>query len=77
MGHDKRRAVVGKSYGPGFQKQATVYGGFIAVMAVLAIGFFLLAKELDKPPATNPDVAAWSAPDAPQRPPTEIDQTPP
>jgi hypothetical protein len=59
MGLAKRRDVVGKSYGPSFAKQATLYGGFIAVIAVLAIGFKLLADELDKPPETVKAEAAW------------------
>jgi hypothetical protein len=77
MGHDKRRAVVGKSYGPSARQQLTVYGTFIAVMAVLVVGFLLLAQELDKAPDTNPDVAPWSASDAPQRPPGDIDDSKP
>lgn len=77
MGHDKRRAVMGKTYGPTVRQQLTVYGTFIVVVTVLAIGFFLLAKELDKAPETNPAVAPWSAADAPQRPPGPIDGSPP
>lgn len=77
MGHDKRRAVIGKSYGPSARQQLTVYGTFFLVVTVLAIGFYFLAKELDKAPDTNPAKAPWSAPDAVQRPPGPIDSTPP
>lgn len=68
MGLDKRREVVGGSYGPGFAKQATLYGGVLVVIAALVIGFVLLAGELDQPPETTSDEAAWSQPDAPQTP---------
>jgi hypothetical protein len=60
MGLDKRRTVVGKSYGPSFAKQATLYGGFIVIVVVLAIGFKLLADELDKPPDTVKAEAEWT-----------------
>jgi uncharacterized membrane protein len=68
MGLDKRRQVVGQSYGPSLAKQATLYGAFLAVLVGLVIGGKLLADELDKPPEKNEDVAPWSRPDAPQIP---------
>jgi hypothetical protein len=76
MGHDKRRAVMGKTYGPTARQQLTVYGTFIVVVTVLAIGFWLLARELDKAPETNPVKAPWAT-SATQRPPGEIDGSPP
>ncbi len=72
MGRDKRREVVGQSYGPSFAKQAGLYGGVLAVLAVLVIGFVILAGELDKAPESNPDEAPWSRPDAPQTPPSPL-----
>ena len=72
MGLDKRREVVGASYGPSFAKQARLYGGVLAVVAVLVIGFIILAGELDKAPETNPDKAPWSQADAPQTPPSPL-----
>lgn len=68
MGLDKHRQVVGGSYGPSFARQATLYGGVLAVIAALVIGFIILAGELDKPPATTSDEAPWSRPDASQTP---------
>ena len=47
MGLDKRREVVGQSYGPSFARQAALYGIFVAVTAALVIGFVLLAGKLD------------------------------
>jgi hypothetical protein len=72
MGLDKRRQVVGGSYGPSFAKQATLYGGALLVLVVIVVGFVLLAGELDKAPATNPDEAPWSKPEAPQEPPAPL-----
>ena len=68
MGLDKRRSVRGGTYGPTFAKQATLYGGVLAVVAALVIGFILLAGELDQPPETTSDEAPWSQTDAPQTP---------
>lgn len=66
MGLSKRRSVVGGTYGPTRTRIIATFATFFAVVAVLAIGFFLLAKELDQPPDSNPDEAPWSVPDAPQ-----------
>jgi hypothetical protein len=63
MGLDKRREVVGKSYAPSFARQATMYGIFLAVLAVLVIGGKLLADELDKPPEQVEDRAVWTGND--------------
>jgi hypothetical protein len=70
MGLDKRRPVVGGRYSPSFARQATIYGVFIAVLAALAIGFIVLANELDQPPETNPDEAPWTGNETP---PSDID----
>ena len=53
MGLDKRRQVIGGSYGPSFARQATLYGGVLAIVAAIMIGFILLAGKLDQPPETN------------------------
>jgi hypothetical protein len=73
MGKDKRRQVIGQSYGPSVARQATVYGVFLAVVAALVIGFLLLVKELDKAPETYADEAPWSVQDAPQEPPPRLE----
>jgi hypothetical protein len=72
MGKDKRRQVVGQTYGPTFARQATLYGLVIMVLAAIGVGGKLLADKLDEPPATNPDKAPWSAPDARQHPPKPL-----
>ena len=68
MGLDKRREVVGGSYGPSLARQATLYGVVLAVIVALVVGFIILAGELDKAPETVQDRAPWSDPDAPQEP---------
>ena len=73
MGLDKRREVVGGRYSPSIGRQATMYGIFIAVVAAVAVGFILLAGELDKAPENYKDEAPWSQADAPNTPPAPID----
>ncbi len=72
MGLDKRREVIGGSYGPSKARVVGTFTAVLSVIAIIAIGFFLLAKELDQPPETNVDAAPWSAPDAQQRPPKQL-----
>jgi hypothetical protein len=60
MGLDKRRSVVGGRYGVSAGRQAALYGGALAILAVLVIGFILLAKQLDKSPSEFPDEAPWA-----------------
>jgi hypothetical protein len=72
MGEDKRREVVGKSYGPSRTRVFGTFAAFIAIVAAVTVGFYFLAKELDQPPAENPDEAPWSQADAPQSPPRPL-----
>ena len=73
MGLDKRREVIGGSYGPTVGRQLTTYGIFIAVVAAIVIGFVLLANHLDQPPDKYKDEAPWSQANAKQIPPPGID----
>jgi hypothetical protein len=72
MGKDKRRDVVGKTYGPTRARVFGTFAAFLAIVAALTVGFYFLAKELDQPPAENPDVAPWSEADAQQKPPKPL-----
>ena len=72
MGKDKRRHVMGGTYGPTRTRIFATFATTFAIIGALAIGFYLAAKELDKPPETNAVEAPWAAPDAPQRPPREL-----
>jgi hypothetical protein len=69
MGNDKRRQVVGQSYGPSFARQASLYGIFLAIVVVVIIGGKIAIDHFDQAPAHNPDQAPWSAPSANPRPP--------
>jgi hypothetical protein len=73
MGNDKRRQVVGKSYGASAAKQATVYGIFIAVVIGLFIGGKILVDKLDQPPDHIATQAVWAKPGAPQHPPKPLE----
>jgi hypothetical protein len=69
MGQDKRREVVGHSYGPSKARQLAYYGIFVAFVILAYIGAKIAVDELDKAPANNPDKAPWSKPSSPQTPP--------
>ena len=69
MGQDKRRQVVGHSWGPSKARQLLYYGLFVAFVIAVYIGGKIAIDELDKAPAKNADQAPWSKPDAPQTPP--------
>ena len=61
MGLDKRRPVIGPSYGPSKARQFAVYLGFLAVVAALVIGGIILVGNLDKPVGKNvPNSAPWA-----------------
>src|ERR671931_1775250 len=48
MGKDKRRPVVGQSYGPSKARQFALYGVFLLVVGALAVGGYLLIQTQDK-----------------------------
>src|SRR3954449_8013861 len=67
VGKDKRRPVVGQSYGPSKTRQLVLYGVFLAVVAVLAFGGYLLIQSQDTGVGKNvPNTAPWSKPGAKQ-----------
>jgi hypothetical protein len=69
MGKDKRRQVIGHSYGPSRRQQLVFFGIVAAVIAIIWLGSKVLVDQFDQSPATNPDKAPWSKSDAPQNPP--------
>jgi hypothetical protein len=73
MGLDKRREVIGGTYGPTFTRQLLMYGIFLLVVGGLVTGFLVAANQLDQPPDKYEDKAPWAQADADQKPPTEID----
>jgi hypothetical protein len=73
MGKDKRRAVVGQSYGPSKTRQLTLYGIFLAVVVAVLIGGALLVNALDTPVGKQvPQSAPWAQPNAHQHPPKPL-----
>lgn len=72
MGKEKKRKVVGGRYGPSRTRVFATFATFFAVVAAVAVGFYLLATELDQPPKENPDKAPWSAEGTEQKPPREL-----
>ena len=63
MGLDKRRPVIGHSYGPSKARQLGLYGIFLAVVVALVIGGVIVIGKLDTPVGKDvPNSAPWSKP---------------
>lgn len=73
MGQDKRRQVVGRQYGATVRKQLTVYGIFLAVVAVVVIAFLTVVSSIDNRDMPLEDTAPWTAAEASQEPPRDVD----
>lgn len=61
MGQDKRREVVGQSYGPSARRQFMFFGVVAAVLVVVVGGWLTLVSVFDKPPTHFKDAAPWSS----------------
>jgi hypothetical protein len=61
MGQDKRRQVVGHTYGPSAKSQIMFFLTVGAVLAAIVGGWLLLVGLFDKPPTHFEDSAPWSA----------------
>jgi len=73
MGLDKRRSVVGESFGPGKARQLAVYAGFLAILAALVVGGIILIGSLDTSVGKNvPNSAPWAKQGAKQSKPKPI-----
>jgi hypothetical protein len=72
MGQDKRRQVVGHSYGPSFGRQALLYLVFLLVVAAIAVGAKLLIDKYDQPPKHFAAEAPWAQPGVKQIPPKPL-----
>jgi hypothetical protein len=73
MGQDKRRQVVGQQYGATVRKQLTVYGIFLAVVAVVVIAFLTVVSGIDNREIPLEDTAPWTAAGAEVEAPRDID----
>lgn len=62
MGKDKRRPVVGQSYGASKARQLATYGVFLAIIAAVVVGGIILIGSLDTSVKKVPDSAPWSKP---------------
>jgi hypothetical protein len=60
MGQDKRREVVGHSYGPSKRSQIMFFVAVGAVLVVIVGGWLALVAAFDKPPTDFKDSAPWS-----------------
>jgi hypothetical protein len=60
MGQDKRREVVGHSYGPSRRSQIMFFVAVATVAVVVVGGWLVLVGLFDKPPTHFKDSAPWS-----------------
>src|SRR5215207_1296131 len=60
MGHDKRREVVGHSYGPSARSQIMFFVALAAVLVIIVGGWLTLVALFDKPPTHFKASAPWS-----------------
>ena len=60
MGRDKRREVVGHSYGPSARSQIMFFVAVAAVLVVIVGGWLTLVALFDKPPTHFKASAPWS-----------------
>jgi hypothetical protein len=60
MGQDKRRQVVGHSYGPSPRSQIMFFVAVATVAVVIVGGWLVLVGLFDKPPTHFKDAAPWS-----------------
>jgi hypothetical protein len=60
MGQDKRREVIGHSYGPSKRSQIMFFVAVAAVVVVVVGGWMVLVSAFDKPPTHFEDSAPWS-----------------
>jgi hypothetical protein len=60
MGQDKRRQVVGHSYGPSRRSQVMFFVAVATVLVVVVGGWLTLVAMFDKPPTHFKDSAPWA-----------------
>jgi hypothetical protein len=68
LGLDKRRQVVGGTYGPTRTRVIMRFVVFFAVVGALFVGLLLLVDQLDQPPDTYKDTAPWTGNERPPDP---------
>jgi hypothetical protein len=73
MGLDKRREVIGGTYGPTVTRQLLTYGIFVLVVGAIVVGLIVAANKADQPPDKYKDEAPWAQAGAPQHKPEAID----
>ncbi|HEX2358937.1 MAG TPA: hypothetical protein VHH72_03885 [Solirubrobacterales bacterium] len=66
MGQDKRRQVIGHTYGPSRRSQVVFVASVAAVIVLVVGGYMAAIAAFDQPKDEYPDRAPWSASGAPQ-----------
>lgn len=66
LGQDKRREVIGHSYGPSKKSQLLFFAAIAGVFVLIIGGYFAAVAVFDQPKDSYADQAPWSQPDAAQ-----------
>jgi hypothetical protein len=72
MGQDKRRQVVGKTYGPTLARQLALYAIFLVIVAAIAFGVKVAIDHFDQPPKHFSAQAPWAQKGVKQIPPKPL-----
>jgi len=73
MGDDKRRSVIGQQYGASARKRLIVYGIAVTVLVLVVVAFLTVISGVDERKIALKETAPWSASDAPQEAPRDVD----
>jgi hypothetical protein len=69
MGQDKRRSVVGNTYGPTRRRQAVFFAIAAGVAVLLVVGAIAAINAFDQPEKNYPDEAPWAQAEGADNPP--------
>jgi hypothetical protein len=69
MGQDKRRSVVGNTYGPTRRRQALFFAMAAGVAVLLVVGAIAAIHAFDQPEKNYPDEAPWAQAEGADNPP--------
>ncbi|HET6831648.1 MAG TPA: hypothetical protein VFH44_09900 [Solirubrobacterales bacterium] len=73
MGTDKRRPVVGRSYGISARKRLLFYGIAVLLIVLAVVAFLTVFRSIDEREIPLEETAPWAAEDTPPVPPRDVD----
>jgi hypothetical protein len=73
MGNDKRRTVIGRSYGVSARKRLLFYAIAVTLIVLAVVAFLTVIRSVDERDIALEETAPWAAGDAVQVPPRDVD----